>query len=135
MRTLIGWRTLLVLAMVAGLLLSGIDDLTDQDRLALGNLLVLVCFGGAWMAGRRVLQGERPWQRGVQAWMARPMTHWNDWRVIGLLAGIAFGFYFLGIVDLPPGDKWSSAGVLLLLALCLAVQMINVAFLKGRGRK
>jgi len=135
MKTWIGWCTVLALAVVSGWFLLGGDDLPGQDRLALANVLVVACFGSVGIGAYRVLRGDRAWQRRVQAWTGQPMTHWNDWRVIGLLAGIAFGFYFLGIVDLPPGDKWSSAGVLLLLALCVAVQMFNVAFLRKRDRK
>ena len=40
-----------------------------------------------------------------------------------------------GVVDLPDRDKWTSASVLLLLTLCLAVQMIAVAFFKKHNRK
>ena len=136
MKSLIGWRTILVLAGVAILLLLlGAGDLSDQDRLTLENLLILGAFGGVGMALHRVLNGIRPWQRRVQAWAGRPMTHWNDWRIVWLLGGVALGLHLLGSVDLPPGDKWSSASVLLLFALCVAAQMVNVAFFRKRGRK
>ncbi|HWE17925.1 MAG TPA: hypothetical protein VG758_12205 [Hyphomicrobiaceae bacterium] len=136
MKTWIGWRTVLVLAGVTALLLlPGINDLPDQERLAVTNVLVLVAFGAGWMQLHRLFHGDGAWQRRVQAWARRPMTQWNDWRIIGLLAGIAFGLYFLALVDLPDRDKWSSAFILLLLALCLAVQMVNVAFFRRRGRK
>jgi len=136
MREWIGWRTALVLAVVTGLLLLlGANNLPDQERTALANVLVLVCLTAACTAVYRVFRGEREWQRRLQAWVRSPVTHWNDWRVIGLLAGNAFGFYFLQIVDLPERDKWSSASVLLLLTLCLALQMISVAFFKKRDRK
>jgi len=136
MKNRLGWHVILVLAVVAGLLLLlGVDDLPVQDKGALANLFVLVCFGAAGLAIYRVLYGDRPWQRRVQAWAGRPVTHWNDWRNIGLLASIAFGLHFLSIVDLPPDEKWTSASVLLLLALCLAGQMIGVAFFSKRDRK
>jgi hypothetical protein len=136
MKTWMGWRAVLALAGIAGLLLlTGLDDRPDQERLAVANVLVLVTFGAAWMQLHRVLHGDGAWQRRVQAWARSPMTHWNDWRIVGLLAGIAFGLYVLGLVDLPDRDKWSSAFVLLLLALCLALQMISVAFFKKRNRK
>lgn len=135
MRRWLGWRAVVMGVAATLALLLGVDDLPTQDRLALENALVLLVLGAAALAIWRVLYGDRPWQRRVQAWIGRPMTHWNDWRIIGLLGGIALGLYLLNSVDLPPADKWSSASVLLLLALCLAVQMINVAFLKRRGRK
>ncbi|HEX6002323.1 MAG TPA: hypothetical protein VFZ16_23450 [Hyphomicrobiaceae bacterium] len=133
----VGWLTILAAAVLAGvlLLLGGVDSLPDQEFAALGNVVILVAFGSAWLGIYRVLHGGRPWQRAVQAWLGRPMTHWNDSRVIVLLAGIAFGFQFLDSVDLPPGDRWSSASVLVLLAVCLGVQMINVAFFRRRDRK
>jgi hypothetical protein len=132
----IGWRTILVLAGVAILLLLlGVSDLSDQDRLTLENLLVLASFGGVGMALHRVVNGIRPWQRRVQAWAGRPMTHWNDWRIVWLLGGVAFGLHLLGSVELPPGDKWSSVSVLVLFALCVAAQMVNVAFFRKSGRK
>jgi hypothetical protein len=128
-----GWYTVLVLAGMTCPLLLG--DLSDRDWAAAANALVFLSFGAAGLAIYRVLHGDRAWQRRVQAWAGRPMTHWNDWRIIGLLAAIALGLYLLGIVDLPPGDKWSSAGVLLLFALCLVVQMLNVGILRRRDRK
>jgi hypothetical protein len=136
MKNRLGWHVILVLAVITGLLLLlAVDDLPVQEKGALANLFVLVCFGAAGLAIYRVLYGDRPWQRPVQAWVERPVTHWNDWRNIGLLASIAFGLHFLSIVDLPPDDKWTSASVLLLLALCLAGQMIGVAFFRKRDRK
>ena len=132
----IGWLTILAAAVMAGiLLLLGVGSLPDQEFAALGNVVILVAFGAVGLAVYRTLYGERPWQKAVQAWLGRPMTHWNDSRVIVLLAGIAFGFHFLAAVDLPPGDRWSSASVLMLLAICLGVQMINVAFFRRRDRK
>jgi hypothetical protein len=136
MKNWLGWHIVLVLAVLAGLLLLlGADDLPVQERGALSNLLVFGSFGVVGLAIHRVLYGDRPWQRRVQAWAARPLTHWNDWRNIALLASIAFGLYFLSVVDLPSDDKWTSASVLLLLALCLAGQMIGVAFFRKRDRK
>jgi hypothetical protein len=135
MKTWIGWRTALVLAVVTGMLLLGANDLPDQERAALANVLVLVGFAAAGTAIYRMFRGDRGWQRRLQAWMRSPVTHWNDWRAIGLLAGNALGLYVLGLVDLPERDRWSSASVLLLLTLCLALQMISVAFFKKRDRK
>jgi hypothetical protein len=64
------------------------------------------------------------------------MKSWNDWPIIGFLAAIAFGFYLLGIADdLPDHDKWNSAGILLVLALGSAIQMIYVAFFRKSDRK
>jgi len=129
----IGWYTLVLV--VSGLLLLGAGDLADREWWIVANVLILVAFAAACMAIYRVLHGDREWQRRLQAWVRRPVTHWNDWRVTGLLAGDALGFYLLGAVDLPDRDKWSSVVVLLLLTLCLAVQMISVAFFKKRDRK
>jgi hypothetical protein len=133
MKSWIAWCILLVLA-VAAVWLPDVGDLPSREQWALANTLILSGFAAVGVAAWRVLRGQREWQRRLRAWAARPVTHWNDWRVIALLAGNALGFYFLTIADLPPGDKWSSASVLLLLTLCLAVQMVSVAFFK-RDRK
>jgi hypothetical protein len=135
MRTWSGWHTLTVLAGGISLLLLTFGDLTDNNFRTTANILILASFAGVWMAANRVLNGDRPWHRLVQAWVRRPMAHWNDWRIITLLAGSALGFHLLEMVDLSERDKWSSASVLLLLVLCLAAQMINVAFFRKRGRK
>jgi hypothetical protein len=138
MKNWLGWSVILALAIVTGLLLLlglDIDGLPDHDRRALADVAIFVSFGSTGLGIYRVLYGDRPWHRRVQAWSARPVTQWNDWRIIGLLAGIAFGFYFLGISDLPADDKWTSASVLVLLAVCLAAQMIGIALFRKRGRK
>jgi hypothetical protein len=136
MKNWLGWPVILVLAVaLGGLLFMGYDQVPDQDKRALADIVIFVSFGSAGLGIYRVLYGERPWQRRVQAWTAQPVTHWNDWRTIVLLAGVAFGFYFLDLSDLPPDDKWTSASVLVLLAVCLAAQMIGVAFFRKRGRK
>jgi hypothetical protein len=135
MKTWSSWHTLVVVAGVTSLLLLTFGDLTDRNFRTTANILILASFAATWMAAHRVLTGDRPWQRLVQAWVRRPMAHWNDWRIITLLGGSALGFHLLEIVDIPPRDKWSSASVLLLLVLCLAAQMINIAFFRKRGRK
>jgi len=137
MKTWSGWHTLMVLAGGICLLLLtlGDGDLTERNWRTTANILILLSFAGVWMATHRVLHGDRPWHRYVQARVRRPMAHWNDWRITTLLAGSALGFHLLEIVDLPDRDKWSSASVLLLLVLGLAAQMINVAFFRKRGRK
>jgi hypothetical protein len=135
MKTWSGWHTLTVLAGVISLLLLTFGDLSERHFRTTANILILASFAGVWLAAHRVLNGDRPWQRLVQASVGRPMAHWNDWRMVALLAGSALGFHLLEIVDLPERDRWSAVGVLLLLVLCLAAQMINVAFFRKRGRK
>jgi hypothetical protein len=135
MKTWSGWHTLAVLAGGISLLLLTFGDLSAHNFRTTANILILASFAGVWMAVSRVLNGNRPWQRLVQAWVRRPMADWNDWRIITLLAVSALGFHLLEIVDLPERDRWSSASVLILLVLCLAAQMINVAFFRRRGRK
>jgi hypothetical protein len=128
-------KTWLVGVTVSGLLLLGLGDLPDREWWGVANVLVVVALAAVCAGVWRVLRGDRDWQRRLRAWAGRPLAHWNDWRVIGLLAGNALGFYLLGVVDLPDRDRWSSASVLLLLTLCLAVQMVSVAFFKKRDRK
>jgi hypothetical protein len=67
MKTWIGWRTVLVLAGVTALLLlPGINDLPDQERLAVTNVLVLVAFGAGWMQLHRLFHGDGAWQRRAE---------------------------------------------------------------------
>jgi hypothetical protein len=128
-------RIWLVGVAVSGLLLLSVGDLTDREWWGVVNVLVIVALATLCAAIYRLLSGDRGWQRWLRAWVGRPVTQWNDWRVIVLLAGNALGFHLLGVVDLPDRDRWSSASVLLLLTVCLAAQMISVAFFKKRDRK
>ena len=108
-----GWHTMMVLAGGTSLLLLTFGDLTDGNWRTTANILILLALAAVWMAVHRVLNGDRAWHRRVQASTRRPMAHWNDWRIIALLAGSALGLHLLEVVDLPPRDKWSSASVLL----------------------
>jgi hypothetical protein len=115
-----------------GFLMLPLDD--DLLRLAAWSVVGLAFFGTIWLLERAIGWALSLMPAKWGAWWDRPLTHWNDWRFIILLAGVGLWLVLLGVLDMRFVDRWEAALWVLLIAVWLAIEMIRLA-VGRRSRK